>query len=160
MYQSLLLTNQYQKLAGIKMSLIHIFWCLPHSLMYHWSKYFIYQTYILTWSILKGWMLSVGSLCVVVLQTILPRLDGQLVTGVTITVTCHGQLLIVYLNILPCTRMNLIGYIGLEICQRTMFGTKLGVNSWNCCSYCQHSWRLILEIKWYILHWVTMKVHL
>ena len=29
-------------------------------------------------------------------------------------------------------RMNLIGCIGLEICQLTMFGTKLEVNNWNC----------------------------
>ena len=70
-------------------------------------------------------MQSVGSLCVAVLQISQPHLADRLATGVITTVTCRYGLLIIYLNILHSTRMNLIGYTGLEICQRTMFGTKL-----------------------------------
>ena len=77
-------------------------------------------------------MQSVGSLCVVGLRTILLHLDDRQATGAIICVICHCGLLTIYLNILLNIRMNLIGCIGLEICQLTMFGTKLEVNNWNC----------------------------
>ena len=76
-------------------------------------------------------MLSVGSLCVVDLLTN-QVLDGRRVTGATTIVTYHCALLIIYLNILSNIRMNLIGYIGLEICRLTMFGAKQDLNSSMC----------------------------
>ena len=77
-------------------------------------------------------MQCVGSLCVVGHQTTLLHLDDRRDTGVIIRVICHCRLLTIYLNILLNIRMNLIGYIGLEICQLTMFGTRVEVTSWNC----------------------------
>lgn len=75
-------------------------------------------------------MQSVQNLCVVDLLINQLHLDDRPAIGVIITVIYHCVLLITCLNTFPGTRMNLIGYTGLEICQLTMFGAKLEVSNW------------------------------